>query len=151
MRLQPSLSRIDARRLAIALSNISDDKACSIAWPILLSVAFNESSLRVGAFNSRTKDYGLMQINEKTALHLHADVAKLLVDEAYSLSVGCQILSQNKKIYSRRVPYWIGLYRSGPSIARPAVRNSAKAYDKIIRRKAEEIVLVWHAQQLTKK
>lgn len=124
----------------MALDRLAGQSECDISWPILLSVAFNESSLRRGAVG-RTKDYGLTQINHRNVLIRNLDWRKLMTDEHYSLSVACDILTENKIGYSKKFTYWLGLYRSGTRLKDPRVRQSAIRYDRIVRRTAAQIGL----------
>lgn len=106
---------------------------------MLLSIAFNESSLNQAATNGTTKDYGLMQINQKTILRYGLDESRLMKDMVYSLRAACRILRDNHDKYGDRYVYWIGIYRSGTALWREEIRRNAESYDRIIRRTAKRI------------
>lgn len=62
--------------------------------PILIAqIIIIESKGRSDAFNAKTLDYGIMQINLKTAAAMHLDTACLL-DWRCNLRAGVQILSK---------------------------------------------------------
>lgn len=127
--LNPYLSAHDTQRLVQAVHKARVTDSCQdIPWRTMLSVAFKESSLRRNAINHRTKDYGLMQINAKNILRYGLSRERLLTDEAYALEAGCKILSANQARYAKKIPYWIGLYRSGTALWRPEIRENAKQY-----------------------
>ena len=141
-RLQPALSIKEVNSLNHALKKVMVSGTCKVAPSVLLSIAFHESSLHktsVGLLNPHTKDYGLMQINEKTVLRMHLDRARLMKDEAYSMQAGCRVLTDNRKIYSHKVPYWLGMYRAGVRMQIPAIRKNAMEYDNMIRKTAYRI------------
>ncbi len=130
-------------RRAIALSKsielVSRDPQCRIPWQVLVSVAFNESTFKINAVNATSKDYGLMQINERMIVALKLNKDKLLTDSTYALAAGCQILSLAHRTYSKKYTYWLGTYRSGTALWKEKTRQNAISYDKIIRQTAEEI------------
>lgn len=136
-RLQPKLTPIARHRLASAVRDTSN--ACGISWQILLSVAYHESSLNLGAVNHKSKDHGLTQINEKTILTLGLDRHRLMKDERYALTAACQVIGENKAKYGKRYKFWLGMYRSGNAMWKDSVRASAIRYDRMIRRTAEEM------------
>ena len=148
-KLQPAMSGSDAHHLNIALKRVMKSGTCKVSPALILSIAFHESSLRksaIGRLRSDTKDYGLMQINEKTALSLKLDRVRLMKDEAYSLQAGCQVLTANRQRYSHKVPYWLGMYRAGVKVQIPAIRKNAIEYDRMIRgtaTKIEHSIVLW--------
>jgi hypothetical protein len=133
-KLQPRLKGDAKARLARALRDVSHDNECQISWKVLIAVAFNESSLWVGKVNHKTKDHGLMQINEKNILRMGLDRHRLKTDERYALSAGCRILTDFKKGYAKKFPAWVGMYRAGVNLHKPAVVLSAQKYDTMIRK-----------------
>ncbi len=138
--LRPDLAPAEGDRLAAAIDRGSD--GCPVTWHILLSIAYKESSLRVGVLGrlkATTLDYGLMQINAGMARKLGASHDKLLADPAYSVQVACHILSDNHARYAARVPYWLGMYRAGTRLDRPEIRRNAQAYDRMIRTLAKRL------------
>lgn len=136
-KLQPKLKGAKARSMAKAFE--SAGARYGIDWRILVAIAYHESSLRTGAFNAKTKDYGLMQINERNILIYHLSREKLLRDPAYSIEFACKLLKDNKKRYSAKYSYWVGIYRSGTALTKIKIADSAKSYDKMVRDTAREL------------
>lgn len=78
-----------------------------------------ESNFQVAAFNKRTKDYGLTQINAYNIKALNLDAKRLLTDPEYNLRAGAQILAWFQRTYAHREPDWfcrfnVGTGRLGP-------------------------------------
>lgn len=142
--LQPGLRPLEANRLAKALVKVSKRKDCGLPWKVLLSVAFNESSLRKSAIGRTTKstDKGLMQISHNTALLYHLDEDRLLNDEEYNLTAGCRVLKDIKDRFNKKTPYWLGMYRSGTSLRNVKSLQSAKSYYRMVMRTVNKISLV---------
>lgn len=145
--LQPALTRRDAEDLASALNDVVDDPNCEIPWQILLSIAFNESSLiknKIGKMvdkkgRLRNVDFGLMQINRRNILKMGLDRTRLLKDEAYSFHAACDILTANRMSYSKKYYYWIGIYRSGTRLSKEKIVKNAKSYNRMILRTVRRI------------
>lgn len=78
--------------------------AHNIDKALLTAIVHTESRGIASAYNHRTKDYGLAQINYKTAKALGYDTARLLSDETYNLNAAATILKQFKKQYHSREP-----------------------------------------------
>lgn len=133
--LQPNIDHRQVERVAHAVATTR----CVVPWQIVLSIAFHESSLRMGAVNASSHDHGLMQINEKTAHRLGLSRERVSGDAKYAVASACSILADNKRRYSDKVPYWIGIYRSGTALHKQQIRNNARRYDALIRRTASHI------------
>ncbi len=137
--LQPSLAPIQADAIGLALTRVSDEESCGVPWQVLLSIAYQESSLRksaIGRLNPSTRDYGLMQINAGNVRRLGLDRRRLMTDLAYNLRAGCHILREMRDAHGDR-DYWVGLYRAGTRLNRPVTIRIAMAYHhKIMTRAA---------------
>ncbi len=75
-----------------------------------------ESNLNHTAVNADTLDFGIAQINYRTAEAYDIDTTRLTHDRAYSIDRGAFILSTFKK-YNKRGPAsndWVCLYNVGP-------------------------------------
>lgn len=83
--------------------------------PIMFkSLLIVESNLNYKAINPITLDYGIGQINYKTAEAYGIDLPRLTKDRAYSLDRAAFILSTHKRIYSRKLgKVWICSYNQG--------------------------------------
>lgn len=138
-KLQPKLSAKTARQLAKSFIKVSITPECGIPWQILVSIAFNESSLGLKLHNNKSKDYGLMQINHRTIQRMTLDKDRLLSDPTYSISAGCQVLAANKQAYAKKHSFWLGIYRSGTALYKVSIKENAKRYHKIIMRTAAKI------------
>lgn len=136
-KLQPSISNVDAVNLSNALR--SNYKSCGVSWQVLLSIAYNESSLNKKAVNKKTLDFGLYQISIKMIRKLDLDVYKILTQEDYAIKSACKIISYNKKVYSHKHKFWIGIYRSGTALHRKIIKDNAISYDNMIRSTASKI------------
>jgi transglycosylase-like protein with SLT domain len=137
--LQPSLSSIEKVDIADALLEISHDQKCEIPLLMLLSVAVTESALKKSAYNKKTKDSGLMQINDKMIKRLNLSQTRLMTDVHYSLKVGCFLLTEAQHKYSPKRPYWVGVYNAGTALWDMRVVQHAKAYDKKIQARMKKI------------
>lgn len=92
-----------------------------------------ESQWNMNAYNARSKDIGLAQINERSA-RLHSfDLQRLKTDPWYNLRAGAYILADFKKRYGKREPNnWFVRYNLG---ARPIVGrrlNKALLYSNLV-------------------
>lgn len=56
-----------------------------------------ESRLQLSAVNRRTLDYGIGQINHKTAKALNLDIVRLTTDLQYSLNAAATVLASMKR------------------------------------------------------
>lgn len=142
IKLQPALKLKQAVTLAKAIDAVSSEPGAPVAWPILLSMAFQESSLiknKVGRKTIRGRDFGLMQINEITLRTLGLDRNRLKTDEKYALRAANTILKENKKAYSKRYKYWLGFYNSGLKLSDKNIVTKAIKYDKVIRLRAARL------------
>ncbi len=138
-RLQPALKDRKANKLAAIFRKVTRSRTCNMPWQILVSIAYNESSLGTQLINSKSKDYGLMQINQRNLRKHKLKKRHALRNHLRVVQVACSILEYNKSRYKHRVPYWLGIYRSGTALWKPSIRNNARAYDRIIRRTAKLI------------
>lgn len=137
--LQPKLTAKVARQLAKAFVKVSSEPACGMPWQILISIAFNESSLGLKLHNARSRDYGLMQINHKTIERMELNQERIMKDPAYSIEASCSILRFNKNAYGNKHAFWLGIYRSGTALYKKSIRDNAKRYHTIVMRTAAKI------------
>jgi hypothetical protein len=136
-RLQPALKHDRAKRLARAFENVA--KREGVDWRLLVSISFHETSLGLHTVNSKSGDYGLMQLNKKIILHYGLSHDRVMSDAEYSLTWACRLLKENQKRYGSKYTYWLGIYRSGTALHRSEIRANAKSYDKIVRHTAGRI------------
>lgn len=81
---------------------------------LLKAVLFVESSLDHTAVNPHTLDFGIGQINYKTAEAMGMDVSRLTKDRAYSIEQAAIVLADFKKQFKSREPEnWVCRYNVG--------------------------------------
>lgn len=136
-KLQPGLTVARAERLARTFTHVAVD--CGIDWRLLVSIAYHESSLGIQLVNARTRDYGIMQVNQKNVLRYSLSQDRLMKDAAYSIRFACGLLKDNRARYGSKYPYWLGIYRSGTALWKNDIRDNAQRYDRIIRRTARSL------------
>ncbi len=139
IKLQPKINRSSAERLSKAIREVYADGSCTVPWQLVVSIAFHESTFRTDAVNTESEDYGLMQISKGNIKRLSLDRTRLMKDPTYSLKVACSLITFNQAKYSKRVPYWLGMYRSGNALWSYKIRLNAMAYNDMIRRTAAKI------------
>lgn len=137
--LQPGLPQGRSEVVAQAIAANLKTGECGVPWPILVSIAYHESRFGLHPYNAVSKDYGLMQINNKQVLRLGLVHAKVMTDATYSVRAACKILGANKARYGKKLTYWLGIYRSGTALWRDEIRDNAIRYDTLIRGTARSL------------
>lgn len=87
-------------------------RKCGLDDNLVLAIIKTESDFINGAENKRSKDFGLMQVNEYHVEHSRLDRSRLLWDVSYNVMHGCRILSWFLKTYRKRSEA-IGRYNCG--------------------------------------
>ncbi len=90
-------SMVDPKELAPAI--LYNAQYFDVDYMTVTKVVLVESGGRAKAYNKRTKDYGIMQVNAKTARWYEADV-ECLFDWRCNLRLGVEILSNAKRLCS---------------------------------------------------
>lgn len=139
VKLQPKIKKAEAELIAKAIKDVYADGSCTIPWPLVVSIAFHESTFRVSAVNKKSQDFGFMQISKDNIARMNLDKARLMRDYRYSLRVACKILSYNQGKYSHKVKYWLGMYRSGNALWKENIRKNAMDYDRMVRETAQKL------------
>ena len=104
--------------------------------PLLLSaMAAVESGYFVGAINSRTADYGIMQINARNIKHYKFSKERLLTDVPYSIEAGAIVLSWFKAKYAHKEKNWFCRYNVGVRKLEGALGRICKSYASKVRSK----------------
>ncbi len=98
-------NRINIKKLYGAISR------CKVDQNLLLSIIRVESAFKVNAYNKKSKDYGLMQVNEWHVKRKKLKKALLLSDIDYNIHHGCQILKWFVSVYPFKEA--IGRYNAG--------------------------------------
>lgn len=68
-------------------------RKCGLEENLILAIIKVESDFSNGAFNKKSNDYGLMQVNEYHVLNSRLDRNRLLWDISYNVAQGCKVLS----------------------------------------------------------
>lgn len=81
---------------------------------LLKAIVTVESNGDHTAINPKTLDYGIGQINLKTAEAYNMDIQRLITDREYSLRMAAKVLSWFQKTYAHREPdTWVCRYNVG--------------------------------------
>jgi soluble lytic murein transglycosylase-like protein len=106
------------------------------------AIIAQESSFRVSAYNRKTQDYGLGQINIKNVKALKLDKKRLLTDARYNLEVSAKILSQMQKRYAHKEPSsWYCRYNVGTGkLGATRTKNCIK-YANLINNKLQKLTV----------
>jgi soluble lytic murein transglycosylase-like protein len=73
-----------------------------------------ESNGKLDAVNRKTHDYGLMQINKKTAAAYGLTLARLTIDAKYNIEAGALVMADIRDDYEKREPLtWVCRYNVG--------------------------------------
>lgn len=81
----------------------------------LAAIIAQESGYKLNAVNTKSKDYGIAQINQKTIKAFEFDQHRLLTDLRYSIEAGAIVLSDFKRRYGHREKdYWTRFNSSIP-------------------------------------
>jgi soluble lytic murein transglycosylase-like protein len=105
--------------------------------PVLLSaIGAVESNYYVGAVNSRSNDFGLMQINATNIKKLGLSKKRLLTDIEYSIEAGASILAWFKSRYAKKEPRnWFCRYNWGTRNLKGVGGKICKKYAAKVRRR----------------
>ena len=95
---------------------VSTSKKYNIRPDIYTAILLQESRLKLDAVNKRSKDYGIAQINERTAKSFKFCKKKLVTDLPYSIEAGAIVLSDFKRRWFKKegYNYWTRYNTSHP-------------------------------------
>jgi len=102
---KPTIDKTYARTLAnVIVTKASKHNINAIKYTAILA---QESGYRLNSINHKSRDYGISQINHRTARAFNIDTNRLLTDLDYSVEAGLIVLSDFKKRYGHREEdYW---------------------------------------------
>lgn len=138
-----------ADKFAMQLSNIiyKNAKKYRIPADIYAAILMQESAYRVGAIAKACglrkpssvnevcviADFGMSQINYKTAKSYGFDIERLTTDIEYSVEAGAKVLSWFHRRYSEREHDWYCRYNVG---TRPKhkIKTACETYLRMVRR-----------------
>ena len=128
--------------LAAALSDAAeiDSDIAKVATeykldPVLFNaIIAHESNFELDAYNHKTQDFGLTQINIKTARAYKFDTKKLQTDKLYSLRAGAKVLHDFKLRYAKRESLtWFCRYNVGTRQYETVKKNCLKYIRDVVR------------------
>jgi len=117
----------------LALQIIKAAEANGVSPKLFAAIIATESMYR-STINVRTQDYGLTQINIKTAKAYNWDIMRLLYDPEYALNAGAKLLAQYQKRYSKLEPNWFCRYNVGTGVLTGKRAERCEAYSNAVRK-----------------
>lgn len=121
MTISPSTSLMDAFIIGSAVNQ------CRVSTNLVLSIIKVESDFKINAFNPKSNDYGLMQINSVHVKREKMNIKLLLSNPFYNVKRGCKILSWFVKKYG--VETGVARYNCGTRLSCVKFK-SVKAYKR---------------------
>lgn len=126
---KPDIDMKYAKALAESIHKHSKDH--KIDPGLVAAILAVESMYDHKAYNKRSKDYGIAQINIKTVSRYKLDKKKLLSDIDYTIESGIKVLSYFHKRYSHKEKNWFVRYNVGT--AKNATKSkAARQYHKLV-------------------
>lgn len=138
-----------SQKKALKISNLvyKASKKYNVPPKVYTAMLMQESAYRLNAVSKACgvldldkyeeacvySDFGMSQINYKTAKKYKMNLTELLTDLEYSINAGAEILSWFHKTYAKREPQmWFTRYNCGT--ARNVNRSTCNAYKKAVSR-----------------
>lgn len=113
-------------------------KMYNIKPDLMLAIMGHESAFNPKAYNKKTRDFGIMQINIKTAQAYEINKGCIL-DWECSLVAGAKILSDFKTRYSKKESEWYIRYNIGTTRNKMKINILGKKYATAINK---QLVLI---------
>lgn len=110
-RIAPHLSQREKLELATDIVKVCEQQR--INCQIFTAVLAQESMFRTSAFNHRTLDYGIGQVNIRNIASLKLDKHRLLNDRVYSLTAAAQIFGYFQRRYGAKEALWYCRFNVG--------------------------------------
>lgn len=129
LKLRPSLDTKYAERLSFYI-NLYAEKY-DLPKDLHIAILFQESTFRLNATNGN--DFGIGQINRRTAKYFCPDIPRLMTDLNYSVHCSAKVLHDFKKRYSKKEKYWWTRYNSSNKIYRERYRKLVERRLNVIR------------------
>lgn len=122
--------------MVLAKLIVSASKRFNIDPLLYSAIIMTESGYKINAYNSKTKDYGIAQINERNIAYYGFSKHKLMTNYRYSIRAGAIILSwfshRYKQIEAKR---WYCRYNVGvKSTKRGSLKYICNRYIRNVRR-----------------
>jgi hypothetical protein len=121
----PTIDRIYAMKLSNVIYYVA--KLYDIDPKKYTAILAQESMYKLKAVNSHSKDYGIAQINHKTAKIYGFDIQRLTSDVEYSVKAGAKVLADLKNSHGHKdQSYWTRYNSSKP--------EKREKYKKLVKR-----------------
>ena len=105
----------------------------NIPCELYTAILAQESMFQLDAFNYKTQDYGIAQINIKTIKAYKFDKHLLLTDLKYSIRAGAKVLSWFSR-YKSRESHWFCRYNVGTASLRDKKLKKCLKYSSLVDR-----------------
>lgn len=122
---------VEARACSAPIRDVIEQVSAEYALDpaLLLSIAKTESSCKPGAVNTRTQDYGLMQINRKTAAAYGYTPAQIMQVKT-NVRLSAKVLVYMRKRFGHE-RHWYCRYNVGTAKSAPMWATCAKYAAKL--------------------
>lgn len=125
--VEPELKKFTLSEIITHFSNKH-----KISPKLVNAILFVESNHKINAYNKRSKDYGIAQINIRNIKRLGLNKEKLLTSIEYSVEEGIKIMAWFKEKYEPIIGNkWVAKYNCGVRKGCEKTRKSKKYINKI--------------------
>lgn len=123
---KPTIDKTYARELAsVIVDKASKHNISAIKYAAILA---QESGYKLNSINHKSRDYGISQINHRTAKAFNIDTNRLLNDLEYSVEAGLIVLADFKKRYGHREDDYWSRYNSSNRTKRTMYKKLVVGY-----------------------
>lgn len=125
MKNRPDMDVKKARQIARQIDAVY--KKYKIPKRIYASILMQESRYKLGAVNKPSNDFGISQINIRTAKAFGFCTKRLTTDLNYSIEAGAIVLADFYRMYGKREVDWFTRYHhSKPSLRKKYLRDISR-------------------------
>lgn len=125
------------------------EQACSsykLDCKLFKAILAQESMFSASAFNGKTMDYGIGQINRKTASAMGLDVNRLRTDLDYSVNNSAKILAYFQTRYRSKERLWYCRYNIGTKVMDARTLKRCHNYSQLVQRHYKKLTQVAESQ-----
>jgi len=122
---KPNIDKKQAKMIArhINMVNIK----YKIPKRIYAAILMQESRYELGAINTKSSDFGISQINKRTAKVFGFNTKRLTTDLRYSIEAGAIVLADFQRMYGKKESLWFTRYHhSKPSLRKKYLRDISR-------------------------
>jgi hypothetical protein len=102
-------------------------KKYKIPKRVYAAILMQESSYKLSAVNRSSSDFGISQINKRTAKAFGFCTKRLTTDLKYSIDAGAIVLADFQRMYGKKDPLWFTRYHhSKPSLRKRYLQNISR-------------------------